>query len=103
MSVQAGVKFGQAQVELLKKLCHVLQPFYEATLQLSNDSSCISEVNLFTSVAFNCSPCSLQQVIPIVTQLKETLSKVSDDDRGIYILSILVWVYKYYFNRSEDF
>ena len=90
MSVQAGVKFGQAQVDLLKKLCHVLQPFYEATLQLSNDSSCISEVNFFATIAFHYSPCSPHQVIPIVTQLKETLSTVSEDDRGTFILLLVL-------------
>ena len=41
---KAGVKFGQSQVELLKRVCRVLEPFYHATLQLSNDGSCISEV-----------------------------------------------------------
>merc|ERR1719430_2319032 len=65
MKSLVGVKFSHSQVDLLKRVCHVLEPFYEATLQLSNDSSCISEV------------------IPIVTQLKESLSKVSEDERGV--------------------
>ena len=42
---QAGVKLGQHQVELLKKVVKVLDPFYRATLQLSNDAACISEVS----------------------------------------------------------
>ena len=42
---QAGVKFGQPQIDLLKRLCRVLEPFYDATNQLSNDASCISEVS----------------------------------------------------------
>ena len=47
MKSLAGVKFSQSQVDLLKRVCHVLEPFYQATLQLSNDGSCISEVLLW--------------------------------------------------------
>ena len=78
--LKASVKFGQSQVELLKKVCRVLEPFYRATLQLSNDSSCISEV-----CKCNCPSVHIKthgQVIPIVTQLRESLTKVSDDERG---------------------
>ena len=42
---QAKVKLGQAQVELLHNVCEVLEPFHQATLQLSNDAACISEVD----------------------------------------------------------
>ena len=42
---QANVKLGQTQVDLLQNICAVLEPFYQATLQLSNDAACISEVN----------------------------------------------------------
>ena len=63
----------------------MLEPFFEATLQLSNDGSCISEVNIFTIAVLEYSHCLLHQVIPIVTQLKESLSKVSEDERGACI------------------
>lgn len=54
--VQAAVKFGQHQVDLLKKVIKVLEPFYAATVQLSGDGACISEVILltFASLSFIC-------------------------------------------------
>ena len=42
--LQAKVKLGQVQVDLLQNVCAVLEPFQQATLQLSNDAACISEV-----------------------------------------------------------
>ena len=38
------MKLGLAQVSLLQNVCAVLEPFQHATLQLSNDAACISEV-----------------------------------------------------------
>ena len=42
----------------VEEVCRVLEPFYDATNQLSNDASCISEVSLnywkvFSSSIFN--------------------------------------------------
>ena len=50
--MQAGVKFGLHQVTLLKKVVMVLEPFFRATLQLSHDSSCISEVGSLPSLCW---------------------------------------------------
>jgi len=65
MKSLANVKLGQTQVDLLQNICAVLEPFYQATLQLSNDAACISET------------------VPIITQLKESLGKVSESDKGV--------------------
>ena len=74
------MKIDQRQVDLLKKIVKVLDPFFRVTLQLSRDDACISEVNLDTLYCFLV---TIHQVVPIVTQLKEDLAEVSDDDQGI--------------------
>lgn len=76
---QAGVKLNLAAVELLRKVIAVLDPFYRVTLQLSRDYACISEV-AFCSVHPLVGPV---QVVPIVTQIKEDLAKISEYDNGV--------------------
>ena len=44
---QIGVQLTQKKVDLLKKVLTVLEPFYRATVQLSHESACISEVRTY--------------------------------------------------------
>ena len=55
---QIGVQLTQKKVDLLKKVLTVLEPFYRATVQLSHESACVSEVRKY-----------LLAKIPLLTKL----------------------------------
>ena len=50
--VQAGVKFAEKHVKLLKNVINVLDPFFRVTVQLSRDDAGLSEVTLKPNLYF---------------------------------------------------